>query len=85
MDHESVPIFDDGSQRLYDGLYDRLYIKEPPHSETTLHDVQEGDRNEPKARGTTRNSNDFHLAREPQLLVIANLSGPVLWLYRHQI
>lgn len=51
LDHESVPIFDDGSQRLYDGLYDRLYIKEPPHSETTLHDVQEGDRNEPKARG----------------------------------
>ena len=57
MDHESVPIFDDGSQRLYDGLYDRLYIKEPPHSETTLlHDVQEGDRNESnaRARGTTR-------------------------------
>ena len=53
MDHESVPIFDDGSQRLYDGLYDRLYIKEPPHSETTLHD---GDRNESnaRARGTTR-------------------------------
>ena len=64
MDHESVPIFDDGSQRLYDGLYDRLYIKEPPHSETTLHD---GDRNESnaRARGTIRNSNDVHLAREP--------------------